>query len=268
MYMNDGYSRELAVVTKAVQAAAAVYSSAVRGPVEVKENEVGSYDIVTPADVQAQGLMVRYLTASFPEDCFIAEEGQENSLTAARTWIIDPIDGTLNYQRGLPLYGTQVVLMVDKEPVVAVIGLPVLGELYTAVKGQGARLNGRPLSAVPSRDLKECVLSAGDFSRKKADWRQQYLEQLGAMRDEVARVRMLGAACCDFAFFAAGRTDLHIRFINKLWDFMPGLFLAREAGAYVDEDLLRDYRFLLLTHSAEEARQFRDRVLSKASLRA
>ena len=70
----------------------------------------------------------------------------------------------------------------------------------------------------------------------------------------------------DFAFFTAGRLDIHIRFVNKLWDFMPGLFLARTAGAYVDEELLEKYSFLLLTQTCAEAESFRQRVLSKVEL--
>ena len=138
--------------------------------------------------------------------------------------------------------------------------------MYTATEASGAQLNGRRLGNVPDRDLKKCVVSTGDFSRKKQEWRDRHYELIGAMRDEVARIRMLGAACCDFAFFTAGRLDIHIRFVNKLWDFMPGLFLARTAGAYVDEELLEKYSFLLLTQTRAEAESFRQRVLSKVEL--
>ena len=146
------------------------------------------------------------------------------------------------------------------------IYVPVLREMYTATVASGARLNGSPIGNNTSRELRKCVVSTGDFSRKKQEWRDKHYELIGAMRDELARIRMLGAACCDFAFFAAGRIDIHIRFVNKIWDFMPGLFLARVSGAYVDEELLKEKSFLLLTQSKEEAEEFRQKVLSKVEL--
>jgi len=264
--MKEGYADELGVAVTAVQEACRGYLTADHQSVKVKTNAVGSYDIVTRADEQAQALLMRRLGSAFPDDRFIAEEGQERSLTGARTWVIDPIDGTLSYQRGMPLFGTQLALLVDREPVLSVICLPVLGETYTAAFGGGVLCNGLPLPVCPLRDLKECVISTGDFSRKRQAWRDKQYELIGGMREEVARIRMLGAACCDFAFFAAGRLDMHMRFVNNLWDFMPGLFLARMAGAYVDEELLRDKQFLLLAHGESEARQYRERVLKCVQL--
>ena len=264
--MEDPYRRELEIATAAVRKAANRYVSDGNRESEEKANSVGSYDIVTYSDVEAQESIVSDIRAAFPQDRFYCEESDGNSLTDERTWVIDPIDGTLSYERGMPIYGTQLALFVGSVPVLSVIYVPVLGEMYTATEASGARLNGKPLGNVPDRDLKKCVVSTGDFSRKKQEWRDKHYELIGAMRDEVARIRMLGAACCDFAFFTAGRLDIHIRFVNKLWDFMPGLFLARTAGAYVDEELLEKYSFLLLTQTRAEAEGFRQRVLTKVEL--
>ncbi len=264
--MEDPYGKELEVASAAVRRAADRYVTDGNRDSEEKENSVGSYDIVTYSDVEAQESIVSDIRSAFPGDSFYCEESDGNELTDARTWVIDPIDGTLSYERGMPIYGTQLALFVKKEPVLSVIYVPVLGEMYAATEASGVRLNGTPLGNVPGRDLKKCVVSTGDFSRKKQEWRDKHYELIGAMRDELARIRMLGAACCDFAFFTAGRIDIHIRFVNKLWDFMPGLFLARTAGAYVDEELLKEKSFLLLTQTREEAEQFRERVLSKMEL--
>lgn len=264
--MDDPFGKELEVATAAVRRAADRYVADGNRESEEKENSVGSYDIVTYSDVEAQESIVSDIRSAFPDDRFYCEESDGNTLTDARTWVIDPIDGTLSYERGMPIYGTQLALFIGKAPVLSVIYVPVLGEMYTATVASGARLNGRKLGGTPDRDLKKCVVSTGDFSRKKQEWRDKHYELIGAMRDELARIRMLGAACCDFAFFAAGRIDIHIRFVNKLWDFMPGLFLARVAGACVDENLLREKSFLLLTQTEEEAEQFRERVLSKMEL--
>ena len=264
--MEDPYGKELGIASEAVRRAAEVYVSGGDRASEEKANSVGSYDIVTRSDVDAQESIVKALGEAFPGDRFYCEESQDNSLTDERTWVIDPIDGTLSYERGMPLYGTQLALFVRKQPVLSVIYVPVLREMYTATEVSGACLNGSPIGNNPDRELKKCVVSTGDFSRKKQEWRDRHYELIGVMRDELARIRMLGAACCDFAFFAAGRIDIHIRFVNKLWDFMPGLFLARVSGAYVDEELLSEKSFLLLTQTRGEAEEFREKVLSKMEL--
>ena len=264
--MQDPYSKELEVASAAVREAADRYVSDGDRDADEKQNSVGSFDIVTHSDVEAQDSIVNALREAFPGDRFYCEESEGNTLTDERTWVIDPIDGTLSYERGMPIYGTQLALFVGKEPVLSVIYVPVLREMYTATVASGARLNGSPIGNNTSRELRKCVVSTGDFSRKKQEWRDKHYELIGAMRDELARIRMLGAACCDFAFFAAGRIDIHIRFVNKIWDFMPGLFLARVSGAYVDEEVLKEKSFLLLTQSKEEAEEFRQKVLSKVEL--
>ncbi len=264
--MEDPYSRELEAAVSAVRAAGDMYVGSEAGPSEEKTNAVGSYDLVTVSDEAAQKSIIDAISAQFPGDLFIAEEGQENSLTCARTWAIDPIDGTLNFEHGIPMFGTQIVLMVDRKPVMSVIYLPVRGEMFTATEAGGVKLNGVPVHPRGNTDLKKAIVSTGDFSRKKQVWRDLHYEIIGAMKDEVARIRMFGAACVDFAYIASGRTDIHIRFVNKIWDFMPGLFMARVAGAYVDEEILEKTKFLLLAGTEEEAEAYREKVLSGIDL--
>ncbi len=265
--MQDPYSSELETAAAAVRGAFGGCPLPAAGGSEVKENPVCSYDLVTCSDRDVQDKIVEALSSAFPDDLFIAEEGEERPLTDARTWVIDPIDGTLNFERGIPMFGSQLALMVGGEPVLSVIYLPPADEMFTATAVSGVRLNGVPVEPCGGRDLSRCIASTGDFSRKSREWREKHYEIMGAMRDEVARIRMFGAACVDFAYLSCGRTDVHIRFANKIWDFMPGLFMARVSGAYVDEDLLRDSRFLLIARTEEEAVQYRERVLSRVELR-
>ena len=266
--MEDPYADELSAACAAVRAAASVYMNAADPRSSEKKNAVGSYDTVTDADTAAQEAAVSAILSAFPDDRIIAEEGRDGELTGERTWIIDPIDGTLNYQHGIPFYGTQAVLAVDKEPVMSAILLPALGELFTATAASGARLNGEPVRAHPERELRQCIVSTGDFSRKSQEWRDGHYRIIGAMKDRVARIRMFGAACSDFAYLSAGRTDIHIRYVNKLWDFLPGLFMARVSGAYVDEELLAEKRFLLLSGTEKAGRAFREQVLEGTDFRA
>lgn len=255
------FAREREAIPELVATAASLYCD--RQPVssEVKGNAVDSYDIVTDADEEVQKAIVDGLSEMFPDDLVIAEEGKEADLTDGRTWVVDPIDGTLNYERGTPIFGTQLALMVGRKPVFSFIRLPALGEDYLA-DDTGAYLNGGLLKQSASRPLKECIVSTGDFSRRKEIWREKHGELIGLMRDEVARIRMMGAACSDFAFLAAGRTDIHIRFVNKLWDFVPGMFLAEMSGAYYDRDLLERTRLLVMCGSKAESDEFAEKILS------
>lgn len=254
-------AREREAIPELVATAASLYSDRRPTSSEVKGNAVDSYDLVTDADEEVQKAIVDGLSEMFPDDLVIAEEGKEADLTDGRTWVVDPIDGTLNYERGTPIFGTQLALMVGRKPVFSFIRLPALGEDYLA-DDTGAYLNGRLLKQSASRPLKECIVSTGDFSRRKEVWREKHGELIELMRDEVARIRMMGAACSDFAFLAAGRTDIHIRFVNKLWDFVPGMFLAEMSGAYYDRDLLEQTRLLVMCGSKAESDEFAEKILS------
>ena len=258
----DRYSRERDVIPGLISRATDSYCHTSAKSQEVKGNATGSFDIVTDADERAQGIIIDGLNEMFPDDLIIAEEHRENPLTDARTWVIDPIDGTLNYNRGVPVFGTQLALMVDRKPVFSMISLPALGEVYMADTEKGAFLNGSPLKQSGSRPLRECIVSTGDFSRKKVFWREKHEELIGRMRDEVARIRMFGAACADFAFLASGKTDIHLRFVNKLWDFIPGMFIAEMSGAYYDRELLDSTGLLVMCGSEAESREFSEKVLA------
>lgn len=140
--MEDPYSRELEVAAAAVRRAVDEHLRPAAGGAEEKENPVGSYDLVTCSDREVQDKIAKAISSEFPEDLFIAEEGEENSLTDARTWVIDPIDGTLNFERGIPAFGSQLALMVGREPVLSVIHLPPSGETFTARLPRGSGSTG------------------------------------------------------------------------------------------------------------------------------
>ncbi len=258
-------SRERELVPPLITKAADSYLGSSPVCETVKTNAMGSFDIVTDADETAQRIIVDGLRELFPDDDIIAEEGMEHELGQGRTWVVDPIDGTLNYDRCNPLFGTQLALLIEGRPVFSAVCLPAMGEMYVA-DASGATLNGRPLGPLRSRPLKECIVSTGDFSRKKVYWRDKHQELIGAMRDEVARIRMMGAACSDFTYLASGRTDIHVRFVNKLWDFVPGMFLAEKAGAYYDAELLERTRLLVICASKEISDEFASKVLSKVEI--
>ena len=241
--------RELEVMRDAVLEASGIVMGGDRSA-ESKETAVGTYDVVTGSDVLAEECIIGRIRAAFPMDTVISEETNPDAANSGRAWAIDPIDGTMNYTRGIPLFGIQAVFMEDGVPRASVIYLPAYRELFEA-SDEGAFLNGRPIHTAEPRPLRKCIMSTGDFSRRSQVFREAQAVIFHDCYDDIARFKVLGAACTDFAYLACGRTDLHIRFVNRIWDFMPGLFLAVTAGAVYDKELYEKHRILVLCSSQD-----------------
>ncbi len=240
------------------------------GDVRVKGTVAGVYDAVTDVDVRIEKLIVDGIKSRFPGDSVISEETAPDSPVGSRTWAIDPIDGTVNMVRGIPIYGIQGVFMRDGVPEASAISLPAFGEMYTASE-DGAFLDGVPIRTAEPRPLRECILSTGDFSRRSERYREMQARLMSDCRDCVARFKMFGAACSDFAYLASGRTDVHVRFVNRIWDYKPGMYLAEKAGAVYDRDLLEKEGILIMC-SCEEVleealREIAPRISSSSSRR-
>lgn len=199
----------------------------------LKEGDVlekGHQDLVTIKDIEMERAIKHFLNDVFPEDAFIGEEENQNDLTHGRTWICDPIDGTINYANGHPLYGVQLALMVDQLPVLAVIYLPHLNELYCAAKGEGAYLNGQKIDPIEKTGLSLSVVTFGDFSKSNPSSRQYQMKAMEVLMNHALKVRIQGASSVDFAFLASGKNQAHILFTKRLWELAPGVLLAEEAG--------------------------------------
>lgn len=215
-----------------------------------KGTALGVYDVVTDSDVRTERFILSRIAEEYPDHSVISEETHPDAAEGERCWVLDPIDGTMNYSRGIPFFGLQAALVEDGVPVMSCIYLPVFDEMYVADES-GARLNGAPMRTASPRPLRECILSTGDFSRRAVEYREGQARLMSSCYDTVGRFKMFGASCVDYAYLSCGRTDVHFRFINKKWDYLPGLFLASRAGAVFDRDLVRDRRLLMLCSSQE-----------------
>ena len=250
------YSEELDVATKAIRDASKEYIFR-KSKVKIKDNEAGAYDVVSENDVLIEDFIKRRISETFPGDSFLCEESGEE-LGSDRVWVIDPIDGTVNYTHNIPLYGIQLALMIDEDAVMAVIYLPEFDEMYTAVKGEGANLNGRKLDVRNDVTMHDAIVSTSDYSRGSAEYREGQVRFMELLHDKIARFKMFGSASCDFAYFASGRTDCHIRFVRKLWDFLPGLLISIEAGGIYDRDLYDRHRLLIMCSSERALKEISD----------
>ncbi|MBN2415663.1 inositol monophosphatase [bacterium] len=194
----------------------------------------GKGDYVTELDRLSEETIIRIIKASWPDHGIIAEEsGSENSEALVR-WIIDPLDGTANYVRGIPVFAVSIGIMAGDELTGGVIYNPVLEELFTAEKGKGARLNGNELRIADPGTLDRALLATG-FPWRFPEAIDAYTEGLAALIRSAGGIRRLGAAAVDLAYTACGIFDGFWEMRLKPWDIAAGAVIVREAGGIVTD---------------------------------
>jgi fructose-1,6-bisphosphatase/inositol monophosphatase family enzyme len=225
--MDTQYTDDMRYVSSLTVAA---YHETIEKSGHLHIQQKGIRDLVTSLDFAIENYIVANIQRDFPDDAIIAEETHHHILTDKRTWVIDPIDGTVNFARGFPFFGVQVALMVNKEPVASSIYLPALKEHYTACLGGGSFLDGRRIAAGSHKSVGEAILTIGDFGTDQQGDNARQIEGMKSLAGDVLKIKMFGAACYDFVTLARGISDIVVMFDFGLWDIMPGLLIAREAG--------------------------------------
>lgn len=192
----------------------------------------GPGDYVTEVDRESETVVLRVLSAAFPDLPVMAEEGGGEDLSTG--WVVDPLDGTTNFSRGFPLVGVSVALLVRGEPVVGAIHAPYLGWTYTARRDRGAfDERGRRL-LMEDREPRTAVVSTG-FPFKEPQRSPRLLRALQGVLDLCEDVRRPGAASLDLAFTAAGVFDGFFELGLKIWDIAAGCLLVEEAGGVISD---------------------------------
>lgn len=189
-------------------------------------------DVVTIADVSSEKLIVDGLRKAFPTHSIRTEEaGVIEGSDPRYRWIIDPVDGTVNFSRGIPLWGISIALFFEGKPLVAVVNLPKLGELYSAAKGQGAFMNGRPIHVSRETNAMHAIVSNGDFNvGDVAKINAQNLHNFACEAETFERVKCLGSAVIEGCFTACGRIDCFVMTMSYPWDIAAIALLVEEAG--------------------------------------
>lgn len=195
-------------------------------------NEATQHDIKLELDIRSQTLITGILLGQFPEHAFYGEEGLAGNQDSAWQWIVDPIDGTVNYFYGIPHYCISIALRHEGVTQLGVIFDPMMNELWTVQRGQGVQMNGRSLSVSDRSDLKECVITVG-FS-KTATALQEGLGRFEELASEVRKIRIMGSAALALAYVASGRLDAYLEGFISLWDIAAGVLMVEEAGGRVD----------------------------------
>ncbi|WP_046175862.1 inositol monophosphatase family protein [Domibacillus indicus] len=192
-------------------------------------------DFVTEMDVKVEALIIERIQVKYPKHRIFSEEAGTIEADSDYEWVIDPIDGTINYSIGVPQYGVSIALTYKGEPVVGVIDLPGLNETYWASKEGGSFRNGEPVH-VRDVPLSESFISHSDFAKdgnKEAN--AQRLELLAKIVNDVYRVRIIGTAAVTLAYIAAGKWDAALYMNPAFYDIAAGQLLVTEAGGVMAE---------------------------------
>ena len=193
-----------------------------------------SNDMVSRADKEAEQQFVTFLEKVLPEAGFKAEEGTSTRTGKVFNWIIDPLDGTTNYLYGLPCFCTSVALEKYGELVLGVIYDPTRDECFTAEKGKGAFLNGKPIKVSQHTHLEQALVAMG-FPYDGRGRQSEYLNILSSVISNSRGMRRLGSAALDMAYVACGRFDVFYEYGLHAWDCAAGAVLIREAGGKVSD---------------------------------
>jgi myo-inositol-1(or 4)-monophosphatase len=188
--------------------------------------------LLTEADLAAERLIVGRLRAAYPEDAVLAEEGGATG-AGDRLWIVDPLDGTTNYSHRLPLFAVSIARFTSGEPELGVVYLPILDELFLAVRGQGATLNGAPIQVSAIDSVNAAMVNVYFDRRRRLEEGLALLDRVG--RAVRGRVKVMGSTASLLCYTACGRLDGFVRNTTRVWDFAAGALIVKEAGGRVTD---------------------------------
>jgi len=227
---------DLELAERAARAAGEVLLSYYGRPPEGVESKSSATDLVSDADREAERTIRELLEAERPQDGLVAEEGSRAEAASGRRWVVDPLDGTINFLYGFPAWAVSVALEDADGALVGVVHSPIHGETFRAVRGEGALLGDRTLRVRPERPLEQALVATG-FSYEP-DRRAVQAEAIAKLLPRARDIRRAGAAALDLAWVAAGRVDAFFERGLHHWDWAAGRLLVEEAGgscAWLDD---------------------------------
>lgn len=195
----------------------------------------GPQDFLTVVDGAVERLIIDRLRRAFPGDRFVGEEG--GGSYGRRTWVIDPIDGTSNFARGIPHFCTSIAFVEAGEPTIGAIYDPIADELFAARRGAGATVNGRVMRVSGAKDIRRATIELGWSTRRPAE---VYTETVRRILAAGGGFHRSGSGALGLAYVADGRNDGYFEAHINAWDTLAGLVMIREAGGWANDFLADD----------------------------
>ncbi|MCU0614885.1 MAG: inositol monophosphatase [Desulfobacterales bacterium] len=197
-------------------------------------NKKGAIDLVTEADLESEKAIISIIHTAFPEHSILAEESGLNHGNGEHQWIIDPLDGTTNFAHELNIFAVSIAFSYKDDISLGFVLNPISGELFTAEKGKGAKLNGFPISVSNTQKVSESLLVTG-FPYNHPEIIDSIMFRFTRCTKAAQGIRRLGSAALDLCFVACGRFDGFWEQNLKPWDTAAGALIAEEAGARVTD---------------------------------
>ena len=197
-------------------------------------NKKGPFDLLTEADIASEKQILGILRKAFPDHAILAEESGVNQGTAEFQWLIDPLDGTTNYAHQLPFFSISIALAVRDEIVLGLVLNPMDGELFSAISGTGAELNGKSIKVSTTPSVFESLLVTG-FPYDVNEIVEPLMNRFSVLQQGSQGVRRLGSAALDICYVACGRFEGFWEQNLKPWDKAAGAIIATEAGAEITD---------------------------------
>lgn len=220
----------LAAAMEMARSAGKVHLKYFRSPELRIDSKLTQADVVTQADKEAEKIILERISSMFPEHGVLSEESGNARSGPDVRWIVDPLDGTTNFSQGLPLFSVSIAVEVNGEDAVGVVYAPVLDEMFHAVKGQGAYLNGKRIHCSQKSRLDQAVVATG-FPVDKDINPDNNIENVARVAPKVRGLRRLGSAAIDISYVAAGFLDGYWEMNLHEWDVAAARLIAAESGA-------------------------------------
>ncbi|XP_060525683.1 uncharacterized protein LOC132701611 [Cylas formicarius] len=239
----------------------------IKEDINVESKKVGVWDVVTIYDRKIENVLIRNLKNKYPTHKFIGEEESSkkkeiSKLTDCPTWIIDPIDGTANFFKRMPISCISVGLTINKEQVMGIAYNPYMDELFTAIKGKGAYLNGQRIFTSGETDIKRCVFNYEiSLARTSDKLYKMYMYRLKHLVKEVMGTRSYGCSVLGQCYLACGRIDAYQCDGLYPWDAAAGTLIVREAGGYVIDSSGKEFDLMDPNYLATASRELQDKFM-------
>ena len=204
---------------------------------KLQVSKKGPSDFVTNSDLKTEKIIIEELTKGIPDYSIISEEnGEKKNKDSKNTWVIDPIDGTINFLHGIPHFATSIALKHENEIISGLIFDPIKDEMFYAEKNNGAYLNNKRIRVSKKNNMQECLFATSGTVEKKIEF----------------SYRKSGSAALDMAYIACGRYDGYFQKNLNLWDIAAGLILVTEAGGVINKIDLKEHKDLKIIASSPD----------------